>query len=151
MGKNQILAAFFFSVFLIVAFLTSGFGLFRPGQVGPAAFLQIPLAEITNQAKWYKRDLGGKSIGFFAVRAEDGSIKTAFDACDVCYASGKGYRQEGNYMVCNNCGNRYPISGLGTENKNPGGCWPGNLPSTIDGDNILIKEKDLLNNSWRIL
>ena len=34
-------------------------------------------------------------------------------------------------MVCNNCGNKYPIDGLGTENKNPGGCWPGYLPSTV--------------------
>jgi len=31
---------------------------------------------------------------FFVVRSGD-SVKTAFNACDVCYKSKKGYRQEG--------------------------------------------------------
>ena len=113
--------------------------------------MQIPVSEITNQAKWYEYDLGEKKIKFFVVRAEGESIKTAFDACDVCYYSGKGYRQEGDYMVCNNCGNRYPIAGLGTENKTPGGCWPGYLPNVVEGEYVLIKVKDLANNSWRTL
>ena len=121
------------------------------GQTDLEDFIQIPLFEVTNQAKWYKYDLGGKEIKFFTVKTEDGSIKTAFDACDVCYYSGKGYQQEGDYMVCNNCGNRYPISGLGTENRTPGGCWPGHLSNIVEGDYILIRKKDLIDNSWRTL
>jgi len=113
--------------------------------------LKIPLSDITTQAKWYEYDVGDKAVKFFIVKAKDGSIKTAFDACDVCYSAGTGYRQEGDYMVCNNCGNRYPISGIGTENKNPGGCWPGYLPNTIEGDYVVIKAKDLADNSWRTL
>ena len=92
---------------------------------------------------------GGTKIRYFAVKANDRTIKTGFDECDVCYRAGKGYRQEGEFMVCNNCGNRYPISGLGTENKNPGGCWPGYLPNYIEGDKIIIKQSDLIGGKWR--
>jgi len=125
--------------------------LFELDQIDIDDFERIPLSEITNEAKWYEYDLDGKTIKFFAVRAEDGSIKTAFDACDVCYYSGKGYSQEGDYMVCNNCGNKYPISGIGTENKISGGCWPGYLLHIAEGDNVLINVKDLADNTWRAL
>jgi len=111
----------------------------------------MPLSEVTNRVKWYEYDLDGKKIKYFTVRTEDGSVKTAFDACDVCYYSEKGYRQEGDYVVCNNCGNRYPISGLGTKNKTPGGCWPGYLHNVIEGNNILIKTEDLKEGSLNIL
>ena len=147
-------------LFLIVAFFTKGFGLFKSNQDNPAdnivdedvdadGFVNIPLSDITDNARWYEYDFGSSNIKFFAVKASDGTIKTGFDACDVCYTEKKGYRQEGAFMVCNNCGNRYPIDGLGTENKTPGGCWPGYLPNTIEGDNILIKKSDLESNKWR--
>ena len=41
------------------------------------------------------------------------------------------------------------ISGLGTENKNPGGCWPGYLPSAVEGDNLVIEKSDIASGSWR--
>lgn len=147
MKNNKILIIFFSLIFLIAIFTTKGFGLFQSKQVNPDAFMQIPLSEITNQAKWYEYNLNGEKIKFFAIKADDGSVKTAFNACDVCYASGKGYRQEGSDMVCNNCGLRFPINGLGTENKNPGGCWPKYLPNIVEGDYILIKENNLRGNN----
>ncbi|UCD02654.1 MAG: DUF2318 domain-containing protein [Candidatus Aenigmatarchaeota archaeon] len=140
------------AVLALAAVLTSGFGLSGSSVTGAASssgqsggIVEIPLSDITENAKFYEYD----SIRFFAVKASDGTIKTGFDACDVCHASRKGYRQEGDYMICNNCGNRYPITGLGTENQNPGGCWPGYLPSTIDGDNLVIKESDIEAGAWR--
>lgn len=137
-----------------LAIFTDGFGLMSaPSVTGSAVqasgVFKIPMSEISGTAKFYEYDTGGKTIRFFAVKASDGTVKTGFDACDVCYDSGKGYRQEGDYMVCNNCGNRYPISGLGTENKNPGGCWPGYLPSTVVGDNLVIQRSDIASGDWR--
>jgi len=154
MRNTKILAVFFCLGFLIVAFFTKGFGLFGTNSTNPknvGDFVKIQLSEITDKAKWYEYDLTGEKVKFFVVKANDGSIKTAFDACDVCGWYKKGYRQEGDYMVCNNCGNSYPISSLGTENKNPGGCWPGYLPNIIKEGNILIKKSDLENNRWRAL
>ncbi len=113
------------------------------GAGGSSSTINVPLSSISAQAKWFEYDSGGVKIRFFAVKASDGSVKTAFDSCDVCYDSKKGYRQEGDKMVCNNCGNSYPISGLGTENRNPGGCWPSFLPNKIVGDNVVIEKSDL--------
>lgn len=102
-------------------------------------FVTIPLADISENATWLEYDLNGEKITFFAVRTGSGSIKTAFDACDVCWQAGKGYRQEGNYMTCNNCGLRFAIADLGMENKAPGGCWPRYLPHTLEEDSVVIK------------
>jgi len=106
--------------------------------------IKIPLSNIGEQAQWFSYD----NAKYFVVKAKDGSIKTAFDACDICYRSRKGYRQEGNDMVCNNCGNHYPISGLGTANLG-GGCWPGYLRNSIQGDYLIINKIDLDNGAKR--
>lgn len=105
--------------------------------------VKIPVAELSAQAKWYEYDAGGTTVRFFAVKASDGSLKTAFDACDVCYNSKKGYRQEGTNMICNNCGNKYPVDGLGTKNRAGGGCWPSFLPSKVVGNELVISKAAL--------
>ena len=110
-----------------------------------AGVIKIPLDEVSKTAAFYDYD----GIRFFVVKAKDGNVKTAFDACDVCYRSGKGYRQEGDDMICNNCGNYYPISGLGTKNLKGGGCWPGYLPSKTEGDYLVIEKVALESGRYR--
>jgi len=107
--------------------------------------VEIPLSDISDQAEFYEYE----GIEYFVVQASNGDIKTAFNACDVCYKSKKGYRQEGIDMVCNNCGNHYPIAGLGTKNLGGGGCWPGYLPSEVQGDNLVIKISDIQKGAYR--
>lgn len=114
-------------------------------------YVKIPLSEISSTAQFQEYNSNGANIEFFVVKAKDGSIKTAFNACDVCYRSRKGYRQQGDDMICNNCGNYYPISGLGTKNLKGGGCWPGYLPSKIEGDNLIIKKSDLESGKYRFV
>jgi uncharacterized membrane protein len=101
--------------------------------------IKIPLDSISKTAQFFDYE----GIEFFVVRAKDGSVKTAFNACDVCYRSKKGYRQEGDDMVCNNCGNHYRISGLGNANLKGGGCWPGYLEARIEGDYMVIVKSSL--------
>jgi uncharacterized membrane protein len=113
--------------------------------VSDGEVVSIPLSEISSKAVFYDYE----GIEYFAVEAEDGTIRTAFNACDVCYKSHKGYRQEGGDMICNNCGNYYPISGLGTKNLRGGGCWPGYLPSSVEGDQLVIKISDLEKGDYR--
>ena len=50
---------------------------------------------------------------------------------------------------CNNCGNHYAISGLGTKNLRGGGCWPGYLPSKVEEGNLVIKTQDLETGRYR--
>lgn len=142
------------AVLVVAALAIGGLGFSSPTTGNATAVgnaLKISLSELSGNAKWYTYSFEGTNIRFFAVKASDGSIKTAFDACDVCYKSKKGYHQEGDYMVCNNCGKRFAISNLGTENKNPGGCWPGYLSSYTDGSNLVINKSDLESNKWRFV
>lgn len=83
----------------------------------------------------------GYDIKYFIVEASNGDIKVAFDACDVCWGQYKGYSQNGNLMICNNCGNSYNISDLGSQGT--GGCWPTYLPHTESTDSVIILISDL--------
>jgi uncharacterized membrane protein len=68
--------------------------------------------------------VNGIDLEVIAVEAPDGTIRTAFNTCQVCYDSGKGYyKQNGDVLVCQNCGNRFPMSHVEVES---GGCnpWP---------------------------
>lgn len=93
------------------------------------------------KAHFFKFEDGGKEITFFVAKAADGSFKVAFDACDSCYKSKKGYEQQGDKMNCKNCNQKFAIAKLGPNAT--GGCNPGYLPSQVSGGNIIIKVSDL--------
>jgi len=98
--------------------------------------LTIPLNEVSDgKAHYYAIDLDGKEIRFFVVRSKDGIIRAAFDACDVCYKSKKGYSQQGDFMVCNNCGMRFHSTRI---NVVKGGCNPSPLQRRTEGENLII-------------
>jgi len=83
----------------------------------------------------------GITIKYFIVKSSDGVIRAAVDACDVCGPSGKGYQQEGDNMVCRNCGKKF-ASKLVSEVK--GGCNLAPLKRTIRGNQLIIQTKDIL-------
>ena len=74
------------------------------------------------------------------MKSSDGQYRAALDACDTCYHAKKGYHQEGDDMICNNCGLKFHSSLI---NKVAGGCNPIGLARTIEGDQIVIKASDL--------
>jgi len=144
------------SLVAIVVILVLGFVLFNGnitgntvGVSGSEAIIdegdsiKIALSTISSKVKFHSYDVDGVDVEYFVVKADDGNIKTAFNACDVCYRSKKGYSQKGEDMVCNNCGNHYAISGLGTKNLKGEGCWPGYLPNTIKEEYLIIQKSDL--------
>jgi len=104
-------------------------------------FVTIPISDVSEKATFYEFNDAGIKINYFAVMGSDGVPRTAFDACDVC-GGYKGYRQQGNDIVCKNCGRVFDIDGLGTENKGFG-CWPSYLPHSIKGEDLLINVEDL--------
>ena len=67
----------------------------------------IPLTKVADgKAHFFKVADGGKEIAFFVVKGADGTVKSAFDACDACYKDKKGYEQQGDKMNCKNCNQR---------------------------------------------
>ncbi len=104
--------------------------------------VSIPVGKVADgKARFYKFEDGGKEIAFFAVKSADGSYKTAFDACDACFKSRKGYEQQGDKMNCKNCNQKFAINRLGPNAT--GGCNPGYLPHQLNGGTISIKVDDL--------
>jgi uncharacterized membrane protein len=83
----------------------------------------------------------GLAIKYFVLKSSDGVIRAAFDACDVCWPAGKGYYQEGDYMVCRNCGKKFASVKV---NEVKGGCNPAPLTRTVDGDELVIQVKDII-------
>jgi DNA-binding NarL/FixJ family response regulator len=83
----------------------------------------------------------GRSIEFFVLESKDGVVRAAFNACDVCFDSKKGYTQDGDYMVCNNCGRRFAADQI---NVVHGGCNPSPLGRTVQGDSLIIQVEDIV-------
>ena len=93
------------------------------------------------KARHFEHVDGKHTIRYFILKSSDGIIRAAFDACDVCWPAGKGYYQEGDNMVCRNCGRRF-ASVLVNEVK--GGCNPAPLNRTMENGKLVIKIKDIL-------
>lgn len=111
----------------IFATLIVGYAVIRSGSGGAgtadqAEDLVIPKSEISETVTFYPYKAGKTRIEVLAVKASDGTIRTAFNTCQVCFDSGRGYyKQEGNELVCQNCGNRFPLDQV---EKVRGGCNP---------------------------
>jgi uncharacterized membrane protein len=94
------------------------------------------------QARFFKYPADdGKPVRFFIIKSSDGVIRAAFDACDVCWPAGKGYYQEGDFMVCRNCGRRFASVQV---NVVTGGCNPTALTRTVVGDKLVVKVEDVI-------
>jgi uncharacterized membrane protein len=121
------------------------------GDKGPAAqaapvaaagdTVKIAMSEVSDgKAHFYSYDAGGTQVNYFVLQSSDGEMRAAFDACDVCYPAKKGYHQEGDEMVCNNCGRRFPSTKI---NVLEGGCNPSPLERTVKGDQLVLQVADL--------
>jgi hypothetical protein len=106
-----------------------------------AGDVRFPIAEFADGvAHFYTFMANGLPVEFFIIHTSDNVIRTAFDACDVCYRAKLGYRQDGESMVCNNCGSRFPVTRIDLVN---GGCNPAPFAARIDGADLVIAAKDL--------
>jgi uncharacterized membrane protein len=139
------------------AVLIVGAGVFyityNPSDAAPVAAGSSPAASTLTQASFpvnlfedgkarhYQHVANGLTIKFFVLKSSDGIIRAAFYACDVCWRAGKGYYQEGDHMVCRNCGRRF-ASVLVNEVK--GGCNPAPLNRKVENGNVIIQIKDIL-------
>jgi hypothetical protein len=131
-----------FSMVFVLLFATGGMIYAETTKTGD---LRILKSEITSMAKFYPYTGDGVKMEVMAVKATDGTIRTAFNTCQVCYDSGRGfYTQQGDELVCNNCGNRFKVDKI---EKVKFGCNP--IPITSenkrdDGQYITISKSFLV-------
>jgi uncharacterized membrane protein len=86
------------------------------------ADIVVPIESVSEKALFLPAEIDGTKLEVIAVKAPDGTIRLAFNTCQVCYDSGRGYyKQEGRVLACQNCGNRFSMDRVGVES---GGCNP---------------------------
>ncbi len=88
---------------------------------------------------------GNQEVKFFVGRDVTGQIQAAFDANEICYKTGRGYRHEGEWVVCNKCDKAFRVTEV---NDGGGGCKPVPLEHTLAGDRLVLAEGDILA-GWR--
>jgi len=134
------------SVMLIFVALTAGCESGPPKGMPVEAvdgMVRIDISGITpGETKFYRYepDGGGTSV-FMVARTRKGDIKAAFDACVTCYPHRKGYRAEEDCVVCAYCDTKFSLDELGT---GKGNCIPVELKFVMEGDDVVIRETDLV-------
>ena len=110
----------------------------------PSGDLIILKSEISETARFYPYKAGKTNMEVIAVKASDGTVRTAFNTCQVCFDSGRGYyKQQGDELICQNCGNRFSISKI---EKQKNGCNPVPITSEykIEDDNTITIPAEFL-------
>ena len=112
----------------------------KTGKLSPGDSLTIPLASVTRTASFFPVNVDGTEMEVLAIRTESGEIRTAFNTCQSCYTSGRGYYvADGTELICQNCGFHFTAEEVGLEGR--GGCNPWPIPASErieTEDSILI-------------
>jgi len=122
----------------------AGFSLFGQHKTVKAVDgeVMIPMTDVNDGiAHYFTYKSNGKKINFFIVKSTDGVIRAAFDACDVCFPAKKGYTQQGEFMICNNCGRKFHSTRINVEK---GGCNPAPLQRKERDNKVVITVADML-------
>ncbi|MGH9679528.1 MAG: Fe-S-containing protein, partial [Candidatus Acidiferrales bacterium] len=95
--------------------------------------VRIPLSEVSDSnLHIFSVDANGTSVRFIVIRKPNGSYGTALDACLICGTAG--YRQDGQNVICRNCGSAIYIPTIGQA----GGCNPVGVASRMENGNLVI-------------
>lgn len=107
------------------------------GIAGTGGDVRFSVATFADGAARFYRytTASGREVKFFIMKSSDGVVRAAFDACDTCYREGKGYHQQGDVMVCNECRRTFRSVDI---NVLQGGCNPAPLERTIVGDQLVL-------------
>jgi uncharacterized membrane protein len=109
---------------------------FAQAPVAAGGDISIPVSQVNDgAAHFFSANVGGTTVKYFVMKAPDGTLRTAFDACDVCFPYKKGYHQQGTSMQCNNCGRIFPAAQIDVQR---GGCNPGPIDAKVKAGQLVI-------------
>jgi uncharacterized membrane protein len=117
----------------------------RPDAQGGLAIEAADLA--AGNVRYYRfLNHANQEIDFFVGRDAGGGIQVGFDASEVCMKKRRGFRHEGEWMVCNFCDKAFHLKDV---NADGGGCAPVALKHSVQGSRVLLTENDVLA-GWRL-
>lgn len=125
-------------------FQHSGFQRVTPGADGR---MSIDISGLQPLEVRYFRFLnrGNQEVKFFVAKDGAGTVHVAFDANETCAKLKRGYRHEGEWLVCNKCDKAFRIAEV---NAGGGGCKPVTLAHRIADGHLLLTADDVLA-GWR--
>ena len=107
--------------------------------------VRIPESQLADATlHFYSADVGNRTVRFMVVHEANGQYVTALDACEICGA--KGYKQEGQNVICRNCGAVIYIPSIGQK----GGCNPIPVKSRVEGGTVIVSLPDLASSATMI-
>lgn len=123
----------------------SGFQPVTPDRGGQ---VRINVADLKPQEVRFFQFLnsGNQEVHFFVGRDNTGQIQVAFDANEQCFKQKRGYRHEGEWMVCNKCDKAFRLTDI---NSGGQGCQPIPLRHQVAGSDLVLAETDILQ-GWRL-
>jgi high-affinity iron transporter len=93
----------------------------------------VPLSELTDSSlHFYTAEVNGTVIRFLVIHKTNGDYTATLDACQICGRSG--YRQEGQNIICRNCGASIYVPSIGDR----GGCNPIPVKSSVSGGEVIV-------------
>jgi uncharacterized membrane protein len=111
------------------------------GVVQTADAVKIPLKALdSGKSLFLQQEVDGRQLYYFALKSSDDAYRAAFDACDGCFRTNLGYRQEGDRMVCNKCEVAFPSVRI---EEIKGGCNPHPLARKVEGQYLVIQKGDI--------
>jgi uncharacterized membrane protein len=123
----------------------SGFERVTPGSDGT---VRIDVSKLEPQEVRFFRFLnrGNQEVKFLVGRDASGQVQVAFDANEPCAKAKRGFRHEGEWLVCNKCDKAFRLAEV---NAGGGGCKPIALKHRVNGGELLLAEGDVLQ-GWRL-
>ena len=95
--------------------------------------VRIPLSELNDSSlHFYMVDTDVTTLRFLVIHQTNGDYAVALDACQIC--GWAGYRQEGQNVICRNCGATIYIPSIGEK----GGCNPIPVKSTVQDGEVIV-------------
>ena len=123
----------------------TGFQTVRPGRDGQ---VRVSLAGLgPNDVRFYQfLNSGNQEVHFFVARDGQGRVQVAFDANEQCAKAKRGFRHEGEWVVCNKCDKAFRIAEI---NSGGEGCTPVPVRHREEGGELLLAENDVVQ-GWRL-
>jgi uncharacterized membrane protein len=115
---------------------------------GPDGQVTLDVSALKNgDVKFYRfLNTSNQEVKFFVGRDVRGVVQVGFDANEVCAKRKRGYRADGEWMVCRTCDKSFRLT---ETNANPGGCAPVALAHRVEGPRLILAETDILA-GWRL-
>ncbi len=125
----------------VILMFTTEFVYARTAAAPPAATrleavdgrVEIPVSDVADSnLHFFTADSKGTLLRFLVIRKGNDDFAVALDACEICGWSG--YRQEGQNVICRNCGAAIYVPSIGQS----GGCNPVGVKARVDAGKISI-------------